>query len=103
MILLVPTLGERGHAMSTILPLNLGHFKSVRLKHVVHKTICGAEHTQPKTVPVVPAQEADEPGRLLILTPDIHEAILLLLQTLRRRDPVILHYLQPMASLPDWG
>jgi hypothetical protein len=40
---------------------------------------------------------------LLNLAPDILEAILLLPRTERRRDPIHLRQLQPIASTLDWG
>jgi hypothetical protein len=39
---------------------------------------------------------------LLHLAPDIQEAILFLPRTERGRDPVILHDLQPIATVLDW-
>ncbi len=39
---------------------------------------------------------------LLLLAPDIQEAILFLPRTLRGRDPVRLADLQPVALTPDW-
>ena len=40
---------------------------------------------------------------LLVLAPDIQEALLLLPRTERGRDPIHLHQLQPLAAILDWG
>ncbi len=40
---------------------------------------------------------------LLVLAPDIQEALLFLPRTERGRDPIHLRQLQPLAALPDWS
>jgi hypothetical protein len=40
---------------------------------------------------------------LLVLAPDIQEALLFLPRTERGRDPVSLRQLQPLTTLLDWG
>jgi hypothetical protein len=39
---------------------------------------------------------------LLVLAPDIQEALLFLPRTLRGRDPIHLRELQPLAAVLDW-
>jgi hypothetical protein len=39
---------------------------------------------------------------LLVLAPDIQEALLFLPRTLRGRDPIHLRQLQPLAAVLDW-
>jgi hypothetical protein len=39
---------------------------------------------------------------LLLLAPDIQEALLFLPPTRRDRDPIVLRQLQPLAALLDW-
>jgi hypothetical protein len=39
---------------------------------------------------------------LLMLAPDIQEAILFLPRVERGRDPILLRQLQPVALVPDW-
>ena len=39
---------------------------------------------------------------LLLLAPDIQEALLFLPRTLRGRDSLLLRRLQPLAALLDW-
>ena len=40
---------------------------------------------------------------LLLLAPDIQQALLFLPRTLRGRDPIHLRQLQPLAAVLDWG
>jgi hypothetical protein len=40
---------------------------------------------------------------LLVLAPDIQQALLFLPRTLRGRDPIHLRQLQPLAAVLDWG
>ena len=40
---------------------------------------------------------------LVLLAPDLQEALLFLPPTLRGRDPIHLRQLQPLAALWDWG
>jgi len=40
---------------------------------------------------------------LLVLAPDIQEALLFLPRTERGRDPIHLRQLQPLAAVLDWG
>ena len=40
---------------------------------------------------------------LLLLAPDLHEALLFLPRTERGRDPIHLRQLQPLAQIADWG
>jgi hypothetical protein len=40
---------------------------------------------------------------LLLLAPDIHEAILFLLKTFAGHDPIKLKHLQPVCREMDWG
>jgi hypothetical protein len=40
---------------------------------------------------------------LLVLAPDIQEALLFLPRTERGRDPIHLRQLQPLAAVPEWG
>ena len=39
---------------------------------------------------------------LLLLAPDIQEALLLLPHTERGRDPIREHHVRPIAAIPDW-
>ncbi len=39
---------------------------------------------------------------LLVLAPDIQEALLFLPRTVRGRDPIHLRQLQPLAAVLDW-
>ena len=40
---------------------------------------------------------------LLLLAPDIQEALLFLPRTERGRDPIHLRHLQPLTRIADWG
>jgi hypothetical protein len=65
-------------------------------------TAGGQKCTGGKRLPTPPVSVVRGPN-LLVLAPDIQEALLFLPQTERGRDPIHLRQLQPLAAILDWG
>ena len=75
---------------------------ALRVDELVHTGVIADYATLAKLAHVSRAR-ISQITNLLVLAPDIQEALLFLPRTERGRDPIHLRQLQPLAAVLDWG